>query len=270
MTTFGCWTLSRGYANLCPFNRETSVSSVGEIVRFENVGMRYRLGAEVLHDVSFALQAGSFHFMTGPSGAGKSSILRLMYLAHRPSRGLISMFGRDVSTVPRAELAAFRRRIGVVFQDFRLLDHLSALDNVALPLRVAGAKESQIRDHVAELLKWVGLEGQIDDRPSTMSGGEQQRVAIARAVISRPQILLADEPTGNVDDDIAVRLMYLLEELNKIGTTVVVATHNESLIERFKHPRFHIEDGILTGPLTTLPSATGGPKATAGNAGRTP
>ena len=225
-----------------------SVNAVGDIVRFENVGMRYRLGAEVLHDISFALPAGSFHFLTGPSGAGKSSLMRLMYLAHRPSRGLISMFGRDVSTVPRRELAALRRRIGVVFQEFKLLDHLSALDNVALPLRIAGAKEGQIRDHVAELLRWVGLEGQLDERPSTLSGGEQQRVAIARAVIARPQILLADEPTGNVDDEIAIRLMYLLEELNKIGTTVVVATHNESLIERFRHPCFHIEDGLLTGP----------------------
>lgn len=223
-------------------------NGVGDIVRFENVGMRYRLGAEVLHDVSFSLPAGSFHFLTGPSGAGKSSLMRLMYLAHRPSRGSISMFGRDVSTVPRTDLAALRRRIGVVFQDFRLIDHLSALDNVALPLRVAGAKEGQIRNHVAELLKWVGLESQIDDKPTTLSGGEQQRVAIARAVIARPQILLADEPTGNVDDDIAIRLMYLLEELNKIGTTVVVATHNESLIERFKHPCFHVEDGLLSGP----------------------
>lgn len=223
-------------------------NGVGDIVRFENVGMRYRLGAEVLHDVSFSLPAGSFHFLTGPSGAGKSSLMRLMYLAHRPSRGMISMFGRDVSTVPRTELAALRRRIGVVFQEFRLIDHLSALDNVALPLRIAGAKEDQIRDHVAELLRWVGLDGQIDAKPTTLSGGEQQRVAIARAVIARPQLMLADEPTGNVDGDIAIRLMYLLEELNKIGTTVVVATHNEALIERFRHPCFHIEGGTLTVP----------------------
>jgi cell division transport system ATP-binding protein len=239
-----------GYAILPPnpFRKEKLVAAVGDIVRFESVGMRYRLGAEVLHDVSFSLAAGSFHFLTGPSGAGKSSLMRLMYLAHRPSRGSISMFGRDVSTVPRPELAALRRRIGVVFQDFRLLDHLSALDNVALPLRIAGAKEGQIRDHVAELLRWVGLEEQIDAKPTTLSGGEQQRVAIARAVIARPQILLADEPTGNVDGEIAIRLMYLLEELNKIGTTVVVATHNEALLERFPHPRIRIENGILAGP----------------------
>jgi cell division transport system ATP-binding protein len=239
-----------GYAILPPnpFRKEKLVAAVGDIVRFESVGMRYRLGAEVLHDVSFSLAAGSFHFLTGPSGAGKSSLMRLMYLAHRPSRGSISMFGRDVSTVPRPELAALRRRIGVVFQDFRLLDHLSALDNVALPLRIAGAKEGQIRDHVAELLRWVGLEEQIDAKPTTLSGGEQQRVAIARAVIARPQILLADEPTGNVDGEIAIRLMYLLEELNKIGTTVVVATHNEALLERFPHPRIRIENGILAWP----------------------
>lgn len=236
-------------------------NGVGDIVRFENVGMRYRLGAEVLHDVSFSLKAGSFHFLTGPSGAGKSSLMRLMYLSHRPSRGSISMFGRDVSTVPRAELAALRRRIGVVFQDFRLIDHLSALDNVALPLRIAGAKEGQIRDHVAELLRWVGLDGQIDDKPTTLSGGEQQRVAIARAVIARPQILLADEPTGNVDDEIAIRLMYLLEELNKIGTTVMVATHNESLIERFPHPCFHLEGGVLSGPGIAPPVGEANPAA---------
>ena len=155
------------------------------------------------------------------------------------------MFGRDVSSLPRQELAAFRRRIGVVFQDFRLLDHLTASENVALPLRISGAKEAQIRDQVAELLNWVGLGGQINAKPSTLSGGEQQRVAIARAVIARPQVLLADEPTGNVDGKIATRLMYLLEELNKIGTTIVVATHNESLLERFRHPRIRIENGVL-------------------------
>ena len=241
----GLW--ANGYAILRPnpLWKEQLVTAVGDIVRFERVGMRYRLGAEVLHNVSFSLAAGSFHFLTGPSGAGKSSLMRLMYLAHRPSCGSISMFGRDVSTVPRAELPALRRRIGVVFQDFRLLDHLTALDNVALPLRIAGAKEGQIRNHVAELLRWVGLEEQIDAKPTTLSGGEQQRVAIARAVIARPQILLADEPTGNVDGEIAIRLMYLLEELNKIGTTVVVATHNGALLERFPHPRIRIENGIL-------------------------
>ena len=216
-----------------------------EIFRFQNVGMRYGLGSEVLHDISFRLNAGSFHFLTGESGAGKSSLLRLMYLAHRPSRGLITLFGNDTSIAPRAALPPMRRRIGVVFQEFRLLDHLTALENVALPLRIAGAKEDEIRDHVKELLKWVELEDQIDARPPTLSGGQKQRVAIARAVIARPRLLLADEPTGNVDDRIAMRLMHLLEELNKVGTTVLIATHNDALVARFDHPRLHLSRGEL-------------------------
>ena len=228
--------------------KDLLVAAVGDVFRFEGVSMRYRLGPEVLHDISFALPVGSFHFLTGPSGAGKSSLMRLMYLAHRPYRGSISMFGRDVSSLPRQELATFRRRIGVVFQDFRLLEHLTALENVALPLRISGAKEVQIRDQVAELLSWVGLGEQINAKPSTLSGGEQQRLAIARAVIARPQVLLADEPTGNVDGKIATRLMHLFEELNKIGTTIVVATHNEALLERFPHSRIRIENGVLVGP----------------------
>ena len=221
------------------------MASGSEIVRFQNVGMRYGLGSEVLHDLSFRLDAGSFHFLTGASGAGKSSLLKLMYLATAPSRGLIHLFGHDVSTLSRTDLPPLRRQIGVVFQDFRLIDHLSALDNVALPLRVAGARESDIRDHVAELLRWVGLEKYIESRPSTLSGGQKQRIAIARAVISRPQLLLADEPTGNVDSEMGFRLMYLLEELNKIGTTVVIATHNEPLVSRFDYPRLHLEAGEL-------------------------
>jgi cell division transport system ATP-binding protein len=213
------------------------------MVRFENVGMRYGMGPEVLHDVSFTVESGSFHFVTGPSGAGKSTLLRLMYLGCRPTRGLITLFGRDIATMARPELPKLRRRIGVVFQDFRLLDHLTALENVALPLRVAGAKPSQIRDHVAELLSWVGLADHLNAKPATLSGGQKQRVAIARAVISRPKLLLADEPTGNVDDSIAMRLLYLFEELHKIGTTVVIATHNESLVSRFSHPRIRLEGG---------------------------
>jgi cell division transport system ATP-binding protein len=216
------------------------------VIRFENVGMRYGSGPEVLRDVTFALEPGSFHFLTGPSGAGKSSLLSLMYLAQRPTRGLITLFGRDVATVPRAELPALRRRVGVVFQGFRLLEHLSALDNVALPQRVAGAREAELREHVAELLRWVGLGEHLDDRPRTLSGGQQQRVAIARAVITRPALLLADEPTGNVDDRTGRRLLHLFEELNKLGTTVVIATHNEALLERFRHPRLVLEDGQLT------------------------
>jgi len=215
------------------------------VIRFENVGMRYGNGPEVLRDVNFSLEPGSFHFLTGPSGAGKTSLLRLMYLSARPSRGLINLFGRDIATTPRQDLPALRRRIGVVFQEFRLLDHLSALDNVALPLRIAGVPESQIRTHVAELLSWVGLADYVQSRPATLSGGQQQRIAIARALISRPKLLLADEPTGNVDNAIAMRLLYLFEELNRMGTTVVIATHNEGLISRFDYPVLRLEDGEL-------------------------
>lgn len=208
--------------------------------------MRYGLGPEVLQDVSFALPSGSFHFLTGPSGAGKSSLLRLMYLGLRPTRGRITLFDRDIAQTKRYELPALRRRIGVVFQDFRLLDHLSALDNVALPLRVRGVKESEVQKHVPELLGWVGLADLLHAKPPTLSGGQKQRVAIARAVIGRPDLLLADEPTGNVDDHIAMRLLYLFEELNKLGTTIVIATHNEGLVNRFSHhKRLHIEHGTV-------------------------
>ncbi len=213
------------------------------MVRFDMVGMRYGSGPEVLRDVSFTLAPGSFHFLTGPSGAGKSTLLRLMYLAHRPTRGLITLFEQDIATVPRADLPALRRRIGVVFQDFRLLDHLTALENVALPLRVAGADDATTQAHVRELLQWVGLGDSLHAKPATLSGGQKQRVAIARAVIARPALLVADEPTGNVDDRIAVRLLYLFEELNRHGTTVLVATHNEGLIQRFAHPVLHLENG---------------------------
>jgi cell division transport system ATP-binding protein len=216
------------------------------MVRFDNVGMRYGSGPEILRDVSFILAPGSFHFLTGASGAGKSTLLRLMYLARRPTRGLISLFDRDIATLPRADLPAVRRRIGVVFQEFRLINHLTAMQNVALPLRVAGAAEEQTRGHVAELLAWVGLADHLESKPPTLSGGQQQRLAIARAVIGRPSLLIADEPTGNVDDRSAFRLMRLFEELNKVGTTVVVATHNESLIQRFRHPTLHLEAGELT------------------------
>ncbi|MHA1566403.1 MAG: cell division ATP-binding protein FtsE [Alphaproteobacteria bacterium] len=215
------------------------------MLRFDNVGMRYGMGPEVLRDLNFALEPGSFHFLTGASGAGKTTLLKLMYLAHRPSRGLVHVFGRDISVTPRADLPPLRRRIGVVYQDFRLIEHLTAVENVALPLRFAGANRDESEAHVRELLTWVGLADHLDARPSTLSGGQQQRVAIARAVINRPSLLLADEPTGNVDDDIAVRLMYLFEQLNRMGTTVVIASHNEALIKRFPYPILRLDAGEL-------------------------
>jgi len=215
------------------------------VVVFEDVGLRYGSGPRILRNLSFSLPAGSFHFLVGPSGAGKSSLLSLIYLGVAPDSGRIALFDRDVSTLRRRDLPALRRRIGVVFQDFRLLEHLSVMDNVALPLRVAGRPESQLRQQAAELLTWVGLADHMDALPATLSGGQQQRVAIVRAVIARPDLLLADEPTGNVDDAIAVRLLYLFQELHKLGTTVVIATHNETLAGRFDRPQLRVADGTL-------------------------
>lgn len=214
-------------------------------VKYVNVGLRYSTGAETLHDISFTLEQGSFHFLTGPSGAGKTSLLRLLYLGQRPTRGLISMFDRDLSTVPRKTLPEIRRQIGIVFQDFRLLNHLSAFDNVALPLRISGLPEKDIKKNVTELLQWVNLEDKMDSRPPTLSGGEQQRIAIARAIINRPKLLLADEPTGNIDAAIGMKLLTLFEELNKHGTTIIIATHDEDIIRSFPHPQMHLENGML-------------------------
>lgn len=202
------------------------------VVLFENAGVRYEGGPPVLQNISFALPPGSFHFLVGPSGAGKSSLLRLMYLALRPAEGRVSLFGRDVSTLKRHEIPELRRRIGVVFQDFRLLDHLSAMDNVALPLRVAGVRESEIRRHVPELLKWVGLGDHLTSLPATLSGGQQQRVAIARALVTSPRLLLLDEVTSALDPELVGEVLDLLIELKADGMTMVVATHEMGFARR--------------------------------------
>lgn len=215
------------------------------VVQFEAVGMRYGRAAEVLRDVDLTLEPGSFHFLTGQSGAGKSSLLKLIYLAHRPSRGLIRLFGHDIAVTPRKELPWLRRRIGVVFQEFRLLDHLSAFDNVALPLRIAGRKPESYRADVVELLHWVGLGARMQAMPPTLSGGEKQRLAIARAVVAKPEILLADEPTGNVDQEMAQRILRLFVELNRLGATVLIASHDQTLIARSGQPVLHLEGGRL-------------------------
>lgn len=215
------------------------------IIEMQNVGIRYGQGVEVLSDIKLSLKRGSFHFLTGRSGAGKTSLLSMMYLAQKPSRGIVSVFGKNVNFTNRDSLAMLRRKIGVVFQDFRLLDHLSAFDNVALPLRVCGMDEKEVKKRVTELLQWVELDKHLKAPASTLSGGEKQRVAIARAVINRPELLLADEPTGNVDNDIAAKLMKLFVELNKLGTTVVIATHSEKLISDFAYPRLHLQNKNL-------------------------
>ena len=238
----------------------------GGIVQFDNVGLRYGTDREVLSDVSFTLFPGSFYFLTGASGAGKTSLLRLLYLAQRPSRGMIRMFGQDVITLPRARLPGFRRRIGTVFQDFRLVPHLSAFDNVALPLRISGMDEDAIRKPVADMLEWVGLDHRAEARPETLSGGEQQRVAIARAVIARPEVLVADEPTGNVDPDMALKLLRLFEALNnRVGTTVVVATHDVHLLKKVPDSLImRLHKGQLSDPTGALryPPKPGGSSAT--------
>jgi cell division transport system ATP-binding protein len=217
-----------------------------EIVRFDAVSMRYGQGPEVLTSLDFTLAPGSFHFVTGSSGAGKTSLLRLIALAARPSDGRIALFGRDVGRMPAASRPALRRRIGVVFQDLLLLDHLSAFDNAALPLRISGRRASEYRGDVAELLAWVGLGARMDSMPQTLAGGEKQRLAIARAVVNRPEILLADEPTANVDHEMALRIFRLFVELNRLGATVLIATHDQDLVARSGRPVLHLDEGRLT------------------------
>ena len=215
------------------------------MIQFENVGLRYGLGPEVLRDLTFRIEADSFQFLTGPSGAGKTSLLRMLFLSLRPTRGLITMFDNDTATLTKDGRATLRRRSGIVFQDFRLLDHLTTYENVALPLRVLGRDEADYRYEVVELLQWVGLGERMAALPPVLSGGEKQRAAIARAVIARPQLLLADEPTGNVDPNLGQRLLRLFIELNKSGTCVVIATHDIALMDEYNARRLVLHEGRL-------------------------
>jgi len=215
------------------------------VIRFENVGLRYGMEPEILRDLTFHIPAQSFQFLTGPSGAGKTSLLRMLFLSLRPTRGLINIFGKDVATMRREELPLVRRRIGVVFQDFRLLDHMTIYENVGLPLRVRGREEQSYRNDVTELLKWVGLGDRLNALPPILSGGEKQRVAIARALIDKPDVLLADEPTGNVDPHMAHRLLRLFLELNRLGTAVVIATHDLGLMDQVDARRMILSGGQM-------------------------
>ncbi|MEN3931626.1 cell division ATP-binding protein FtsE [Microvirga sp. W0021] len=214
-------------------------------VQFENVGIRYGMGPEVLRDLSFSIPPNSFQFLTGPSGAGKTTLLRLILLSIKPTRGLISVFGKDVSRISNDELTDVRRKMGVVFQEFRLLDHLTTYENVSLPLRVQGKDEASYRNEVVELLHWVGLGDRMHVLPPVLSGGEKQRAAIARALIVRPAMLLADEPTGNVDPSLARRLLRLFVELNRQGTSIVIATHDLGLMDLVDARRLVLGDGYL-------------------------
>ncbi|WP_162653178.1 cell division ATP-binding protein FtsE [Lentilitoribacter sp. Alg239-R112] len=215
------------------------------MIKLENVGVRYGMGPEILRDLTFDIPKRSFHFLTGPSGAGKTTLLRLLFMSLHPTRGNISMFGRSISDIPRDELPLLRRRIGIVFQDFRLLNHLTTYENVALPLRVRGKEEATYRADVVELLEWVGLGERMHASPQILSGGEKQRVAIARALIDRPEILLADEPTGNVDPPMALRLLSLFKELNRLGTAVMIATHDFSLMDQINARRMILSEGQI-------------------------
>ena len=215
------------------------------MIQFENVGLRYGLGPEVLSDLTFDVGANSFQFLTGPSGAGKTSLLRLMLMSLKPTRGVVRLFGREAGRIPRNDMPKLRRKIGVVFQDLRLLSHLTTYENVALPLRVRGKEESEYRTDVAELLKWVGLGERMHALPPVLSGGEKQRAAIARALIDQPEILLADEPTGNVDPPMARRLLRLFIELNRSGTAVVIATHDLGLMDQYEARRLVLTEGRL-------------------------
>ena len=214
------------------------------VIRLTNIGLSYDQGQEeVLGEVNFHLRSGSFHFLTGPSGAGKTSLLRLLFMSLHPTRGHIYLFNQDVSRISTAKRAQLRRRIGIVFQDFRLLDHLTTWENVALPLRVVGKRIADYREDVTDLLQWVGLGDRMHSYPSILSGGEKQRAAIARAVIGKPELLLADEPTGNVDPQMARRLLRLFIELNRLGTSVLIATHDHQLMRQFKAPRLELHEG---------------------------
>ncbi|MFN3838519.1 MAG: cell division ATP-binding protein FtsE [Brevundimonas sp.] len=219
-----------------------------ETVRLSGVGFGYADAPDVLRDINLILPRGSFHFLTGPSGAGKSSLLRLLTLADRPITGSLRLFGSDVTRIDRRDIPAFRRRMGVVFQDFRLLDHLSAFDNAALPLRLAGGVEAEYAQDVREMLKWVGLGRRMDARPPALSGGEKQRLAIARAVVTRPGLIVADEPTGSVDAAMADKLLRLFQSLNKLGATVLIASHDQALAERSGARVLRLEGGRLHEP----------------------
>lgn len=238
--------------------RKKDEGFAGDTVALEGVGLSYDDGPDILADVTLGIPQRSFHFLTGSSGAGKTSLLSLMYLAKRPTRGRLRVFDEDVTTATRNRLAAVRRRLGVVFQDFRLLDHMSAFDNVALPLRIAGVGESVVQRNVKELLDWVGLADFMNVQPAVLSGGQKQRVAIARAVVGRPKLILADEPTGNVDDAIALRLMQLFVELHKLGASVIIATHNETLVARFPFQRLHLDAGKVSVLPPLNPALAGG------------
>lgn len=215
-------------------------------ISFANVAARYERGREILSDVSFNISAGSFHFLYGASGAGKTTLLRLIYQMHKQSRGVIKLFDTNTNNLSRDEISALRRKMSIVFQEYSLLSHMSVFDNIALPLRVRGVSEAKIKKLVNNTLNWIGLGGYANSDPRSLSGGQQQRVSVARAIITQPEILLADEPTGNLDDENANNLMELFIQMNKnFGTTIILATHSSKLMDAYKFPRIFVDGGKL-------------------------
>ena len=212
-------------------------------ISFANIAAQYDRGPQVLSDVSFNISGGAFYFLSGASGAGKTTLLRLIYHLHRPSSGQIKLFGKITDAMTRDEISDLRHRMAIVFQEYSLLSHLSVFDNVALPLRVRGVPESKIEKLVTKTLEWVGLGRYAQSNPKSLSGGQQQRVSVARAIIVQPEILLADEPTGNLDDENASRLMELFIQMNRnFGTTIILATHSKKLMDTYKFPVIMVEN----------------------------
>jgi len=218
------------------------------MIKIYHVHKRYAGGVVALQDVNLEIERGEFVFLTGPSGAGKTSLLRLLLRQELPSEGQILVNGRNVGALPVSKVPALRRSIGVVFQDFKLVKRKTALDNVAYVLNVAGHSRTEQRRRAYNALKSVGLNHRLNAYPPVLSGGEKQRVAIARAVVNEPELLLADEPTGNLDPDLAVEIMRLFREINARGTTVVVATHDRDLIQRMQRRTVVLERGTVADP----------------------
>ncbi|MDR1696965.1 MAG: ATP-binding cassette domain-containing protein [Rickettsiales bacterium] len=244
-------------------------NAVHNVISFANVATRYDGGREILSDVSFNINSHSFYFLSGASGAGKTTLLRLIYQLHKPTRGQIKLFGKNTSGISRDEIADLRRKMSIVFQNYSLISNLSVFDNIALPLRVRGIAESYVRKLTGRALEWVGLSQYANTRPLALSGGQQQKVAVARAIITQPEVLLADEPTGNLDDDAATKLMDLFIQMNKsFGTTIIMATHSQKFLDNFNFPRILVADkkvtfqnafGQTVEPLNVMP--TGAPRA---------
>ncbi|MFN8047299.1 MAG: cell division ATP-binding protein FtsE [Ancrocorticia sp.] len=216
------------------------------MIKFDNVTKLYQKGARpALDSVSIDVERGEFVFLVGPSGSGKSTMLSLILAQERPTSGRVQVLGKDLATVSQRRVPLMRRKIGTVFQDFRLLSDKNVYDNVALALQVIGAPRHRISTDVPGVLKLVGLDGKEKRRMSELSGGERQRVAIARAMVNDPQILLADEPTGNLDSDTGLSIMRLLNRINSTGTTVVMATHDQSIVNQMRKRVVELKDGVV-------------------------